>query len=197
MRTATVEEVHRDIDGLHTQLIEQANQLIDEGKDELEYLSKLYELHFTSVPKVSKRVKDIVKYIKAKEMSDYAVHYRDRYPNTKFVTEKGVEYICKKYSLLMGSVTRFAKEIPLENIREIAEFKVATEDRAGERAFIIAKPEDFNLEGHKVEGYKVVDADPIVLMPVHGGFLIVSKWGEEADIEEVQGVAPFKGIKRE
>lgn len=50
-------------------------------------------------------------------------------------------------------------------------------------AFKICAPEtDFNTMGMTKYGYKLIP-DPIVLQPVKGGYLIVSKWGLEASEE--------------
>lgn len=48
---------------------------------------------------------------------------------------------------------------------------------------ICAPAKDFYTQGMKVEGHKLVQdiKDPIVLQPVTGGYLIVSKWGLEAE----------------
>lgn len=47
--------------------------------------------------------------------------------------------------------------------------------------FEICAPEkDFNTQGLKKKGHKLVPEDPIVLCPVKGGYLVVSKWGIEA-----------------
>ena len=54
--------------------------------------------------------------------------------------------------------------------------------------FKICAPEkDFNTSGMKVDGYKLVHdiKDPVVLQPVNGGYLIVSKWGAEAEDESL------------
>ncbi len=47
--------------------------------------------------------------------------------------------------------------------------------------FEICAPEkDFNTQNMKKKGHKLVPEDPIVLCPVKGGYLVVSKWGLEA-----------------
>jgi len=33
---------------------------------------------------------------------------------------------------------------------------------------------------------KELPKDPIVLYPVHGGYLVVSKWGKEEDLDELK-----------
>lgn len=49
---------------------------------------------------------------------------------------------------------------------------------------IVAPLSEFNLEDKEIVDYEVrlIDKDPIVLMPCNGGYLIVSKWGNESDI---------------
>lgn len=52
--------------------------------------------------------------------------------------------------------------------------------------FKICAPEtDFNTVGQKKEGHKLVPEDPIVLCPVKGGYLVVTKWGLEASDSSV------------
>ena len=51
---------------------------------------------------------------------------------------------------------------------------------------IVATSQYFNLTSKIVENNRIRDEikDPIVLFPVMGGYIVVSKWGAEADIEE-------------
>jgi len=193
VKTATVAEVHEDIDSLHAQLIAQAEELVSDGTtQQLEVWDKMLERGFWKVPGADEGKAQMQKFQQAKRMGELALNYRDKYPHNKFVTVKGVEYICKKYALVYGPAHRFVSEIPDKNKQEIADFKVDGNDREDVVMQVIGKPEDFDLSGDwEVRGYKVVDADPIVLQPVRGGFLIVSKWGEEADIKEAKGVGPF------
>jgi hypothetical protein len=48
--------------------------------------------------------------------------------------------------------------------------------------FVVAKSSEFNMSNHEVKDSKLVliDNDPIVLYSVMGGYLVVSKWGDEA-----------------
>jgi len=50
---------------------------------------------------------------------------------------------------------------------------------------IIATPNLFNLENKVISDYEIKDVDPIVIYPVRGGYLMVSKWGAEANIEGI------------
>lgn len=49
------------------------------------------------------------------------------------------------------------------------------------REFIDTIPVEWRI----VSGYKIVDNDPIVLFPVWGGYLIVTKWGDEKKVDEL------------
>jgi hypothetical protein len=72
---------------------------------------------------------------------------------------------------------------------EIKKPEAKTELKKEKPAFKICAPiKDFNLSNTSVkDGYKleVNIPDPIVLQPVKGGYLIVSKWGNEASDEIV------------
>lgn len=52
---------------------------------------------------------------------------------------------------------------------------------------VVATREEFDMDGKEVEGFEItrqLPKDPIVLQDVIGGFLIITKWGPEADIKE-------------
>lgn len=52
---------------------------------------------------------------------------------------------------------------------------------------MVASYQDFDTSNMRLEGYKLEEnlPDPIVLQPVKGGYLVVSKWGDEASDEIV------------
>ena len=56
-----------------------------------------------------------------------------------------------------------------------------------ETKFQICAPlKDMNMQGKELKGHRIVDIpDPVVLYPVSGGYLVVSKWGLEASDENV------------
>ena len=64
----------------------------------------------------------------------------------------------------------------------------AREDRQVDPTFMVVGTLDqFNMIGKKVDSsFKIVsdNPDPVVLAQVRGGFLIVTKWGAEADMQE-------------
>jgi len=52
---------------------------------------------------------------------------------------------------------------------------------------ICAPIKEMNTEGMELKGYKLIKhiPDPVVLQPIHGGYLIVTAWGDEASDEMV------------
>ncbi len=66
------------------------------------------------------------------------------------------------------------------NVDESKEFSYEKEE------FEICAPiKDFDTRYLKLEGTNLVPKDPIVLQPVNGGYLIVSKWGLEASDKDL------------
>lgn len=73
-----------------------------------------------------------------------------------------------------------------EESREIQMYKEAMWSEYREKevkpSFKICAPaSDFDTQGLKQVGHELVPEDPIVLCPVNGGYLVVSKWGLEAN----------------
>jgi len=53
---------------------------------------------------------------------------------------------------------------------------------------VVAPPNLFDLENRVISNYEIVDkADPIVFYPVRGGYLMVTRWGAEEKIGELDG----------
>jgi hypothetical protein len=132
----------------------------------------------------------------------YEVHsqiYLEKY-GKKFITQNGVEKLIKKYGLILGEANQFIGFIPDSAIAEIEAFKLDESDiQVRNRHFIggpqeykdttlrvVAPLKDFNTGGQKIVNNQLVPLDPIVLAPVVDGYLIVSKWGPEAELPEVQ-----------
>lgn len=54
---------------------------------------------------------------------------------------------------------------------------------------IAGTPDQFDLKNMKIENFEIkknLPPDPVVLQPVNGGYLIVSLWGAESKIEDLQ-----------
>jgi hypothetical protein len=144
-----------------------------------------------------KRAKDVVEVEEAakaqalaKDVAEKVAYYFKHYPFNKFITKEQVKDICKKYGLVFGKTEWYIGDIPKKNQLEITDFKVRDKDKVENRdIMIVATKEEFDTKGLNLsDGWelKELPKDPIVLYPVSGGYLIVSKWGAEADIDEVQ-----------
>lgn len=53
------------------------------------------------------------------------------------------------------------------------------------KLYIVGTIDQFDMQGKKISAdFRIVDEDPVVLAEVEGGYIIVSKWGAEADLKE-------------
>ena len=53
---------------------------------------------------------------------------------------------------------------------------------------MVAPVKDFDMRGKEIKGVEIRNIpapDPVVLQPVNGGYLIVSKWGDEASDKDL------------
>lgn len=69
-------------------------------------------------------------FISSPEIQRYAEYYRRNYPNHRFISEKQVEIICKKYGLLCAGVGQYTGEVPMSKIAAIDSFRVRKGDIA-------------------------------------------------------------------
>lgn len=234
-----IEEIHNAFDNAGERLLNEAKGILAKGfnADKGERLKKLGFIKAKDAVEAAAKIKEQKE---KEELATLIEYYQTFYPNNKFITEKEVEKICKKYGLLCGEVRYYIGDVPDKNVSEIANFNLREEDctkhtcgwykyeynggmrgyhlpskkgdgsygwinsdwRRGDRLHIVdesqeahfEKPEfsicasvkDFDMNQMRVtEGYKLEQniPDPIVLQPVKGGYLIVSKWGLESEDE--------------
>jgi len=187
-----IELIHEDFDNAADEFLEKANEILKEGTKEMkpEIQKALEEFGF-------KRAHDVVEIKEAakakavaKDVAEKVSYFFEHYPFNKFITREQVKDICKKYGLVFGKTEWYIGNIPEKNQMEIAGFKVRDEDKIESRdIMIVATEKEFDQKGLQMSNgweLKELPKDPIVLYPVSGGFLIVSKWGLEADLDEVQ-----------
>ena len=198
-----IAEIHESFDTATERLLKEANDIVSKtGQYSIDKSERLKGLGFIS----SKPVIDTLKAVEAKqkmeEISKNVIYFKVRYPNNKFITEEMVNTICKRYNLVFGDVSYYEGDIPERNILEMENFKLNNEDFTTESDFVhyqkvyvsykpifkICAPEsEFDMTyleriGNKLELHI---PDPIVLQPVNGGYLIISKWGLEADDKDL------------
>lgn len=233
-----VAEIHNEFDTSTERLLNEAKSIlaknINTSKGET-----LRSLGFTSSKPSIDSAADIKSKQENEQLAKHIEHYSTFYPNNKFITEKEVEKISKKYGLLCGEVGYYIGDVPDKNVSEISNFKLREEDctkhkcgwykveygggfrpmflpsskkenghygwikndwriggfinsvKEGQEYHyerpefkICASVKDFDMNQMRVtDGYKLEQniPDPIVLQPVNGGYLIVSKWGLEAE----------------
>lgn len=244
-----VEKIHNDFDTAGEKLLKEAKEILSKNHNTKKG-ERLKSLGFLNSEPVVKSTADIQEREEKRRTAELIEHYQIYYPNNKFITEKLVEQICKKYGLVWAEVRYYKGDVPEKNISEMEAFKLRDEDKqkyypSRERynrqmemnvfgglaqaanmsmwtqnplnspfgnsrprpryeqvappiqdekptlyadPFKICAPEkDFDMTYLKKIGSKLQlhIPDPIVLQPVSGGYLIVSKWGLEGKDESL------------
>lgn len=203
---ATIEEVHAEFDSATERTLQMAKEILEEP--EIDKNGKLFALSRIGF-KNAVRVKESIEQQERKEIATKHARlvnkYFRLYPFNKFITDEELTRICKKYGLIIGSPEEFIGKIPEKNQMEILGFKPKMSFREKWHEFwnkpntsdmfvrnykTVGTPDQFDMYGKYVDPdtqeLKIVDPDPVVLYEVDGGFVIVSKWGAEADIEDFE-----------
>jgi len=187
--TATVEEIHHSVDNIEEFIMKEVQTILnDASEEEIDEYRKLAELGFMSTPKREKiRQTDDMK----KEVENNAslmAYYYDKY-HKKFLSYGMITLLCKKYKLIFGEAKRFIGNIPSSSRKEILAFEgVKEKDRVNGRvSYQIAAPaEMFNTKGCVINDKQELVYDPIALYPVMEGYLVISKWGAEENLDELK-----------
>ncbi len=193
-----IDRIHEDFDRAGEELLEKAQEILDESKVTRDDVNrKLVEFGFEKVPEI-KAYTEVQKALgSAEKVKDKLAYYKRNYPDNVFVSLTQVRDICKKYGLVLGPTSVFIGEIPDKNKLEIMEFKIKKQDDnrenynsvQGSPIMIVASKNEFDSSNMNLnDGWelKELPKDPIVLYPVHGGYLVVSKWGKEEDLDELK-----------
>jgi hypothetical protein len=178
-----VAEIHNSFDTAGDKLLNDAKNILS-GSYDIEKGERLKKIGFGSTKKAVEASIIINKKKEMEELAKLIGYYQMYYPNNKFITESKTKEICQKYGLLCAQSKYYISDIPEKNLTEIENFKLRQEDMVGDKLKICASVKDFNTENMQItDGYKLELnlPDPIVLQPVNGGYLIVSKWGLEAE----------------
>ena len=121
----TVQEIHNKVYSAEKE-IENLVFKINEGaiKKASSDLSAVKGMGFSSISNVDPAATQSKNESLFNKISDL----KERNPFVKFITENQLEEICKKYNLVMGWPSIFKADIPVKNIKEIADFKMKDED---------------------------------------------------------------------
>jgi len=240
---AIVEEIHDMFNTASDRAVTVAQEIMASKAPVRSDAEALRALGFRQAAPVVLAEKEHSRTKMAQEESDIVMYYQQRYPGYKFILEKQVQEICKKYNLVCGAVARYKGDVPSKNVQEITQFNMCNpihpEDRTYVRTYpnsisgpstssyeeyqryiqkiedrqkgaeeisihmwhlsmyesivtenksynICAPLKDMDMSKAQLQGYKVMDIpDPVVLYPVRGGAIVVSKWGIEAEDETV------------
>jgi len=184
-------EIHEDFDTAGQKLIDHAKQILSEKTviDKEAIYDKLEEIGFHNVSEIAQYRQKKEAIDRAKFVKNKIQYYKRKYPGYKFITRKQVVDICKKYGLVFGKANYYVGEIPDKNKMEIAGFELKEKNVHDKTFMIVATKSEFDVERFNLEvtgDLELRDKDPIVLAPVEHGFIVVSKWGKEENIEELK-----------
>jgi hypothetical protein len=236
-----IAEIHNEFDTATDRLLSEAKDIIERGdKNKIDKAERLKRIGFNNSAPVKQTEQQVSEAIQSKRDSELILYYQQYYPSNKFITEKEVERICKKYGLICGETYKYIGDIPINNLEEIEKFSLRQEDKIKRTSMddyldlernrrmwgmqsralsslagnwqsqiptyepstppienhtryitpsfkICASVKDFDMSNTTIEdGYKLANIpDPIVLQPVKGGYLIVSKWGLEGEDKDL------------
>ncbi len=112
-----------------------SHSLDTDKQDLIDKCNRLKALGFTNTKEVQEaeieisRLEQLSKENEEKTTLIEAITYFSfRYPQYKFITEKSVEKICKKYNLVYGAIDRYIGTVPDKNLKHIEDFKVLNDD---------------------------------------------------------------------
>lgn len=113
-----VEEIHSAIDSAQDKLLSEARSIIDNCKVSTK-ADRLKNVGFTGIEYVKQNEDNKTVSAKAMEEANLIEYYKRTYPFQKFITEKEMDRICKKYGLIYAPVANYKKDVPEKNLKEI------------------------------------------------------------------------------
>jgi len=129
-----VEEIHSAFDNAQSELLVEANRIINEYNNSQVIISEkavlLNQLGFKK-NKQAVVYNSIIKDLEVKESvvnksKNFAAlinYYSTEYPFLKFLTEDKLDIICKKYKLIYAPVGNYKEDVPIKNLLEIKNAK--------------------------------------------------------------------------
>lgn len=119
-----VKEIHEKIDTAQERLLNEANVIINKGNEySNSKVHRLKSIGFVNVDSVVDYDKKQDTIVENKEQAQLIRYYQQNYPFQKFITEKELNKICKKYGLIHAPIANYKKDVPEKNISEIENTK--------------------------------------------------------------------------
>lgn len=119
-----VQKIHEDFDSAQDRLLAEAQNILEIPSDyKREKAQRLLNLGFekSSLVVNHKLVTKINS--EAKSAAQLIEDYKENYSELKFITEKELDRICKKWKLIYAPVKNYKKDIPEKNLSEIENVK--------------------------------------------------------------------------
>lgn len=184
----TVADIHNAVDNIGEIMLAEANKILQDATEEeiQEYLA-LDKMGFNSLGKIDKfKIANEIK-TEVEESLSLSGYYEEKY-GKKFITAKMLAIICKKYSLIFSEAKRYTGTIPTFARKEILSFPIIeAKDAANLGKFMMVAPSEmFDTKGSYVNDKQELVYDPICLKTVNGGYLVVTKWGAEENLDEIK-----------
>ena len=142
-----VQEIHNEFNTAADKLLKEANITLEttriDNENKIKLLNKFGFRQVSEVKEAEKK-SDLINI--SKEQSELINKYKLNYPLNKFITEKQVKAICRKYNLICGEVSKYKGFVPEKNLLEISNFKGI-------------KEEDITYYEHSGKGKKEISKD--------------------------------------
>lgn len=116
-----IKKIHTEFDEAQDRLLMEAQKLLSTTVEEkeLEVAERLREVGFGSTPLAQKVYEREHTKALAKRKAELISYYKYTYPFLKFITIDELDRICKKYNLIYATVSRYIKDVPEKNLRDI------------------------------------------------------------------------------
>lgn len=192
----TIQKIHKEFDTASEKALAEAKQIvaapatIDTAK-----IERFQKLGFTSGKPIKDAEEGFNKTHGAFKLIAAIEYFKSHYPFQKFITEKQIEIICKKYGLLYGDASQYSGDIPEKNLSEIEAFKLRDEDHYREEVMF----EGFvNAMRNAVHEFHV-RLHPRVIMQPNGDAMIeartqfeVNPFDDDYKVKAKKEKPPFK-----
>ena len=117
-----IEQIHNEFFIAGEKLLAEANTIVSKTEIDNDKLSMLSRYGFTKSKEFSElqKVKNEIEL--SERLAKQLTALYNKYPCYRFITEREVERICKKYNLVMGEVGNYKGDIPKHNLIDIDRF---------------------------------------------------------------------------
>lgn len=119
--TQIIQEIHNSFDNAQDELLSQAKAIIEscENNDHLSKAERLKAIGFTQTELVKSAEKQKQRLVESRSDAELVEYYKQNYPFQKFLKESQLDEICEKYNLVYAPVSKYLKDVPEKNLRDI------------------------------------------------------------------------------